>query len=72
MHLVSQKEQVVSLKTLSLKINFTKGETLLTEISRKFNLRQMEDYLGNQGLKTVQSWTDSQGWFGLILCQYQA
>jgi dimethylhistidine N-methyltransferase len=72
MHLVSQKEQVVSLKTLNLKINFAKGETLLTEISRKFNLKQMEAYLENQGLKTVKIWTDSQTWFGLILCQFKA
>ena len=72
MHLVSQIDQTVSLKALDLRIDFIKGETMLTEISRKFNLKQMESYLENQGLKTVQSWTDYKKWFGLILCQYHA
>ena len=72
MHLVSQTDQTVILKTLNLRIDFSKEETMLTEISRKFNLKQMESYLENQGLKMVQSWTDYQKWFGLILCQYQA
>jgi dimethylhistidine N-methyltransferase len=72
MHLVSQTDQTVTLKGLDLSINFTKGETLLTEISRKFNLKQMQEYLENQGLKTVKILTDSQTWFGLILCQFKA
>jgi uncharacterized SAM-dependent methyltransferase len=72
MHLVSQKEQVVNLEALDLTIQFSTGENMLTEISRKFNLKQMEAYLENQGLKTVKIWTDSQTWFGLILCQFKA
>ena len=72
MHLVSQKEQVVNLEALDLTIQFATGENMLTEISRKFNLKQMEAYLENQGLKTVKIWTDSQTWFGLILCQFKA
>jgi L-histidine Nalpha-methyltransferase len=69
MHLVSQDFQTINLKSLALEINLTKGETILTEISRKFNLQEMESYLNQQGLKPLHSWTDDQEWFGLLLCQ---
>jgi hypothetical protein len=71
MYLISQKDQLVNLKALDLTVQFATGESILTEISRKFNLKQMKEYLENQGLENVQIWTDSQTWFGLILCQYQ-
>jgi uncharacterized SAM-dependent methyltransferase len=29
----------------------------------------MEKQLQGKGLKTVKTWTDEKGWFGLILCQ---
>ncbi len=72
MHLVSQKNQSVYLKALDLKVQFKQGESILTEISRKFNLDQMKSYLENRGLETIKIWTDSQQWFGLILCQFKA
>ena len=71
-YLISQKDQLVNLKTLNLTVEFLEGESILTEISRKFNLTQMQTYLENQGLKTVKVWTDSQEWFGMILCQFKA
>lgn len=69
MHLISQKSHRVHLKALDLIVDFQAGETIQTEISRKFNLTQMEEYLESKGLKPLQSWTDEQQWFGLILCQ---
>jgi len=69
MYLISQQAHSVSLKTLDLIVNFAKGEGILTEISRKFNIKQMQTYLGSKGLQLVQSYTDSQQWFGLLLCQ---
>lgn len=69
MHLVCEKAHSVRLMALDLTVNFHSGETIQTEISRKFNLSQMQQYLETQGLKPLQSWTDEQKWFGLILCQ---
>ncbi|PSF37442.1 L-histidine N(alpha)-methyltransferase [Aphanothece hegewaldii CCALA 016] len=69
MHLICKKSHKVRLEALDLTVTFQEGETIQTEISRKFNLSQMEQYLENQGLKPLQSWTDPQKWFGLILCQ---
>jgi len=69
MHLVSQQSQSVRLDALDLAIDFAPGETILTEISRKFNLVKIREYLEAYGLKTVQVWTDPNQWFGLFLSQ---
>jgi len=69
-HLVSLESQSVRLEALDLEIEFALGETILTEISRKFNLEKMEQLLTAHGLKTVQVWTDSNQWFGLFLSQF--
>ena len=67
MHLVCQKSHSVNLDALDFRVNFQQGETILTEISRKFNLQKMQDYLSAFGLDLLQVWTDSQQWFGLLL-----
>lgn len=69
MHLICQESHTVELAVLDLTVDFQAGETIQTEISRKFNLSQMRQYLEAQGLKTIQSWTDAQEWFALLLCQ---
>jgi dimethylhistidine N-methyltransferase len=69
MYLHCQKSHAVSLEALDLKVDFEEGESILTEISRKFDLATMEKQLQGKGLKTVKTWTDEKGWFGLILCK---
>ena len=69
MYLYSQVDHLVSLDILDLKVQFHKGESVLTEISRKFNLEKIQEQLRSQGLETVKIWTDPQKWFGLVLCQ---
>jgi uncharacterized SAM-dependent methyltransferase len=54
---------------LGLKVDFEAEESILTEISRKFDLATMQKQLQTKGLKTVKTWTDKKGWFGLILSQ---
>lgn len=71
MYLHCQESHSVSLDILNLKVSFAAGESILTEISRKFDLATIQKQLAAQGLKTVKTWTDSQQWFGLILCQAQ-
>ena len=79
MYLIAQQDQLISLKDLNLTLKVNKGEKILTEISRKFNLEQMKQYLGNisdkeaegQNLNLIQTYTDEQQWFGLLLCQKQ-
>ncbi|MCC5623861.1 L-histidine N(alpha)-methyltransferase, partial [Nostoc sp. CHAB 5715] len=72
MHLRSLRSQIVELRALNLKVNFALGETILTEISRKFDLNIIKQQLTVQGLLPLQVWTDPNQWFGLLLCQLQA
>jgi dimethylhistidine N-methyltransferase len=67
MYLYAQKSHQVRLDKLDLEIIFTENEPILTEISRKFNLNQMQKFLANHRLKTIKSWTDENNYFGLIL-----
>lgn len=67
----SLRSQTVQLRALNLTVELEKGETIMTEISRKFNLDAMQQTLQAQGLKPLQVWTNRNQWFGLLLCQRQ-
>ena len=69
MYLHGRLPHQVSLDILNLKVKFEAGESILTEISRKFDLEKVQEQLRSQGLETVKIWTDPQQWFGLVLCQ---
>jgi len=69
MYLYTKSSHQVSLDILDLKIQLETGESILTEISRKFDLEAIQVQLRSQGLETVKIWTDPQQWFGLVLCQ---
>ncbi len=69
MHLKSLRSQTVHLKALDLTIEFAEGETILSEISRKFDLEEMQEILTGKMLNPVQVWTDHNQWFGVLLCQ---
>ncbi|MBW4613483.1 MAG: L-histidine N(alpha)-methyltransferase [Desmonostoc vinosum HA7617-LM4] len=72
MHLRSLRSQTVELQSLNITINFAPDETILTEISRKFDLNNLQQQLTTRGLVPIKAWTDSNQWFGLLLCQLQA
>lgn len=67
MYLTSQHEQSVVLKDIGLNIEIKQSEKILTEISRKFNLEVMQEYLSNFNFNTIQAYTDTQQKFGLML-----
>ncbi|TAE58653.1 MAG: L-histidine N(alpha)-methyltransferase [Nostocales cyanobacterium] len=69
MYLHCEKSHWVNLAALDLKVFFEAGESILTEISRKFDLKVISQQLESKGLNTIETWTDEKGWFGLILCQ---
>ncbi len=69
MHLRSLKSHTVRLEALDLTVEFESDETIMTEISRKFDLGVMQQELQAKGLKPLKVWTDPKQWFGLILCQ---
>ncbi|ERN40848.1 putative methyltransferase [Rubidibacter lacunae KORDI 51-2] len=59
----------VRLATLDLTVDFAVGETMLTEIARKFDLQQMQSCLDEHSLPVIRTFADSRGWFALLLCQ---
>ena len=69
MYLISQENQHVSLKDLDLEIDLKKNESILSEISRKYKLLDIQNQLLNKKIQTLKIWSDSQQWFGLILGQ---
>jgi L-histidine N-alpha-methyltransferase len=71
MHLRSLKAQTATLKTLNLEVDLEAGETIQTEISRKFHLPTLITTLDSHALHPLHVWTDPQAWFGLLLCQRQ-
>ncbi len=81
MYLKSLVQQSVELATIDFSVEFAAGETIRTEISRKFNLETLQTRLSQHSdqrsdastpqpcLQPIRVWTDAHNWFGLILCQ---
>jgi dimethylhistidine N-methyltransferase len=72
MHLVSKRSQSVQLRTFNLSVDFAEGESIRTEISRKFDLDNIQQELASKNLVAKKVWTDANEWFGLLLCQLTA
>ncbi len=69
MYLHCQQSHTVSLEILDLKVSFQTGETILTEISRKFDIKTLQQQLLAHKLQPLKVWTDPRQWFALILSQ---
>ncbi|MBW4470922.1 MAG: L-histidine N(alpha)-methyltransferase [Stenomitos rutilans HA7619-LM2] len=71
MHLRSLETQTVALKMLGFDTTLQAGESIHTEISRKFHLPTLVETLETFAFQPLQVWTDPNHWFGLLLCQRQ-
>lgn len=71
-YIESLKRQTATLKALDLEVMFDEGETLMSEISRKFTISSLATELETVGLDLIQTFTDDRQWFGLLLCQKKA
>lgn len=67
MHLVSERDQRVSIGQLGLEVRFREGETILTELSYKFTRESAVELLGSAGLELARWETDERGWFAVAL-----
>ncbi len=67
MHLVSKAEQDVYVGALGRSFSFEKGETVHTENSYKYDLRQIREMASESGLTLQKCFTDRKKWFGLAL-----
>jgi len=62
-YIVSNAKQEVVLKKLNKTIHFEWGETIHTEISRKYSAFQMKEIAAQAGFEFVESYTDCKGYF---------
>ena len=62
-YLQSTKKQEVYIKELDLSIQFEAGERIVTELSRKYNTKILQDLIKNTGLRVVKEFTDKQNYF---------
>lgn len=67
MHLESLADQTVTLAGLDFQAAFAGGETVRTEISRKFNLPDVVETFAAHGFARAHHWTDENDWYGLVL-----
>jgi dimethylhistidine N-methyltransferase len=65
MHLVSLAEQEV--RVLDHEFGFEEGETIHTEISRKFRAGELEALAAAGGWQVEQHWTDDRDYFSVFL-----
>jgi L-histidine N-alpha-methyltransferase len=70
MHLRSECDQQVTIRDLGLRTPFQQGETIHTEISRKFDLDNVTAHLSRFGFQLRRHWTDVRAWFAVCLFQF--
>jgi dimethylhistidine N-methyltransferase len=69
MHLVSQKDQAVSVADESF--HFKRGETIHTECSYKYGITEFQALASQAGFKSVKVWTDVDQLFSVHYFEYQ-
>jgi L-histidine N-alpha-methyltransferase len=72
MHLLSLRDQVVTVADLDLSVEFARGELMRTEISAKFRRAGIAAELAAADFDVVKVWTDPDGDFALTLARPRA
>jgi L-histidine Nalpha-methyltransferase len=67
MYLESLDDQEVAIEALSRSYVFSRGERILTEISRKYDPKALAGWFGERGFSCVEIFSDDAGLFGLLL-----
>jgi L-histidine N-alpha-methyltransferase len=66
MHLRARHAVTVHISDLSLSVDFREGETIHTEICKKFSHENEDRMFREAGLSVVRSFSDPRGWFSLV------
>ncbi|MEQ8909857.1 MAG: L-histidine N(alpha)-methyltransferase [Vicingaceae bacterium] len=61
--LISLKEQKVQLKKLGTVVHFEKAEAIFTEVSKKYNLSEIESLAEQSGFQVLKNFSDSRDYF---------
>jgi dimethylhistidine N-methyltransferase len=65
MHLVADTPQVVTID--GERFQFNAGESIHTENAHKYRVDELEALAASTGMRMRASWTDSRGWFAVLL-----
>jgi len=66
MHLRALEQMFVDVKALGITVELKKGETIRTEICRKFRRDDSTRMIRNAGLEVGRWYSDHRGWFSLV------
>lgn len=66
MHLRAGKDMSVPVPGLQLIVPMKRGETIFTEISRKYSRKKVETMAAESGLSVTRWFTDCREWFALV------
>ncbi len=66
MHLMANRDLKVNIAGLDLTVSMHKGETIRTEICRKFSVEKLEAMVDGAGMKIIRVFSDPMGWFSLV------
>lgn len=69
MRLVSRADQVVRLAALDAELTVSHGDSILTEISRKFTEASLASLLDDAGFGIAAHYTPDDEWFSLVLAE---
>ena len=69
MWLRSEGAQVVHVRRLGLRLRFSDGEAMRTEVSAKFRPAQIAEELAAAGFRVLGQWLDGAGDFSLTLAE---
>ena len=71
MYLMSMEKQAVKAGELGREIHFDEGEAILTEISRKFTKKSLENLLGEGEFDVLEHYEATENPFSLVLASPQ-
>ena len=67
MHLMATRETCARIADLNFQVSLRDGETIHTEICKKFSREGIQRDFHKAGLVALEWFTDPQGWFSLVL-----
>ena len=67
MHLRARRDRAVRIRALGLTVPFAAGETIHTEISRKFHRTEVEQMFAGAGCRMLRWYVPSNDYFALVL-----
>ena len=67
MHLKATRATAARIADLDLSVSLRQGETIHTEICKKFSRDRAQEDFQKAGLLAIEWFTDPQGWFSLVL-----